>query len=106
MGRVFRPALTLEVRMTLRETLGEHVRACFTGLWVQSHEHEDALADIGRLCHDEQYTLLVWDCGRGLAAARPSRRWEHRSPRCHPCPVCRQRRAEPRCWCCPTSIGS
>jgi hypothetical protein len=53
--------------MTLRETLGEHLRACFTGLWVQSHEHEDALADIARLCHDEQYRLLVWDCDRGLA---------------------------------------
>ncbi len=53
--------------MTLRETLGEHVRACFTGLWVQSHEHDDALADIARLCHDEQYRLLVWDCDRGLA---------------------------------------
>ena len=33
--------------MTLRENLGEHVRACFTGLWVQSHEHEDALAGLG-----------------------------------------------------------
>lgn len=52
--------------MTLRENLGEHVRACFTGLWVQSHEHEDALADIAKLCRDEQYTLLAWDCNTGL----------------------------------------
>ena len=29
--------------MSLGEMLREHVAACFTGLWVQSHEHEDAL---------------------------------------------------------------
>lgn len=56
--------------MTLRDNLSEHVKACFTALWVQSHEHDDALADIGRLCHDEEYGLLVWDCDRGLMAGQ------------------------------------
>ena len=27
--------------MSLRERLAEYVRACFTGLWIPSHEHED-----------------------------------------------------------------
>jgi hypothetical protein len=31
--------------MTLAERLSEYVRACFTGLWVQSHEHDDAIAE-------------------------------------------------------------
>lgn len=28
--------------MTLTQRLAEYVRACFTGLWLESHEHEDA----------------------------------------------------------------
>jgi hypothetical protein len=36
--------------MTLAERLAEYVRACFTGLWVQSFEHQDALAEIAGLC--------------------------------------------------------
>ena len=32
--------------MTLAERLAEYVRACFTGLWVQSSEHQDALAEV------------------------------------------------------------
>ena len=36
--------------MTLAERLSEYVRAAFTGLWVQSFEHDDAVAEIARLC--------------------------------------------------------
>ena len=31
--------------MTLAERLAEFVHACFTAIWVQSHEHHDALDD-------------------------------------------------------------
>ena len=30
--------------MRLADRLSELIRACFTGLWVESHEHDDALA--------------------------------------------------------------
>jgi hypothetical protein len=52
--------------MTLSERLAEYVRACFAGLWIQSFEHEDALAEINQLCRDEQWPLAVWDIDRGL----------------------------------------
>jgi len=52
--------------MTLSERLSEYVRACFTGIWIESHEHEDALAEIGRLCHDQSWRLAVWDLEQGL----------------------------------------
>ena len=52
--------------MKLSETLHEHIAAAFTGLWVQSHEHEDALAEIGRLCAQHDWPLAVWDIDRGL----------------------------------------
>lgn len=52
--------------MSLSARLAEHVAACFTGLWVQSHEHEDALREIVQLCRQEGWNLTTWDIERGL----------------------------------------
>ena len=48
------------MKKTLRDNLHEHVAACFTGLWIQSAEHDDALAEIGALCDSQRWGLLVW----------------------------------------------
>src|SRR5436190_1828797 len=58
--------------MSLAHRLAELVQACFTGLWIQSHEHEDALAEIAQLCQREAWRLGVWDVERGLAVAGAS----------------------------------
>jgi hypothetical protein len=55
--------------MTLAERLSEFVRAAFTGLWVQSFEHDDAIAEIARLCRQERRSLVTWDIDRGLSVA-------------------------------------
>jgi len=52
--------------MTLRAHLAELVSACFTGIWVLSHEHQDALAEIAQACRDENWRLAVWNVHRGL----------------------------------------
>ena len=52
--------------MALTERLSEYISACFTGIWIESHEHEDALREIGRLCHDQQWTLATWNVDSGL----------------------------------------
>ena len=52
--------------MLFTERLAEHVRACFTGIWIESHEHEDALREIARLCSEEKWSLATWDIDRGL----------------------------------------
>lgn len=52
--------------MSLSTTLAEYVRACFTGLWIQSFEHNDALVEIAGLCRDEDWRLAVWDVDQGL----------------------------------------
>ncbi|MCY2990741.1 MAG: AAA family ATPase [Planctomycetota bacterium] len=52
--------------MSLKQCLAEYISACFTGLWVQSHEHDDALAEIAQMCRDESWRLAVWDIERGL----------------------------------------
>ena len=52
--------------MTLRAQLAEYISACFTGLWVRSYEHPDALAEIASMCHQENWRLAVWDILAGL----------------------------------------
>jgi hypothetical protein len=42
------------------------VRAAFTGIWVQSSEHEDALAEIAQMCKQEHWSMATWDVERGL----------------------------------------
>ncbi|MBR9803341.1 AAA family ATPase [bacterium] len=53
--------------MNLQTRLTEYVRACFTGLWIESHEHEDALTELAQLCREEQWQLATWDIETGLA---------------------------------------
>ena len=52
--------------MSLSANLREYISAAFTGLWVESHEHQDALTEIAQLCRDENLRLAVWDIDQGL----------------------------------------
>ena len=56
--------------MQLSQHLSEYISACFTALWVQSHEHEDALTEIAQLCRDQDWRMVVWDINRGLTIHR------------------------------------
>jgi hypothetical protein len=58
--------------MSLKNQLVEYVSAAFTGLWVQSHEHDDALAEIAQMCRDNDWRLAVWDIERGLHLPDPA----------------------------------
>ena len=52
--------------MTLAQRLSEYVRAAFSGIYIRSHEHDDAIAEIARLCRDQGWSLATWDVDRGL----------------------------------------
>ena len=52
--------------MSLTQRLVEYVSACFTGIWIQSAEHEDALREIAEMCRDRDWRLTTWDVDRGL----------------------------------------
>lgn len=52
--------------MKLSDRLVELVRACFTGIWIESHEHDDALLEISQLCHQQEWRLATWDIDQGL----------------------------------------
>ena len=97
--------------MSLSQQLAEYISACFTGLWVQSHEHEDALAEIAQLCRDQNWRLAVWDIAQGLQI--PGRRRCRRQCRCRRSAggdQCHQqlwpRRTARPSWCWSTSTGS
>jgi hypothetical protein len=52
--------------MTLSERLHELVRAAFTGIWIQTFEPDDAVAEITALCREHSWSLATWDIDRGL----------------------------------------
>lgn len=52
--------------MSLSERLSELVAACFTGIWIESHEHQDAVVEIAALCHEQQWNLATWDIDQGM----------------------------------------
>jgi hypothetical protein len=55
--------------MSLTQRLAELVRAAFTGIYVVSHEHDDALTEIAALCAEQGWSLATWDVDRGLVVA-------------------------------------
>ena len=55
--------------MTLAERVGEYVAACSTGIWIESHEHMDAIIEIAGLCRTEDWQLATWDIATGLSVA-------------------------------------
>ena len=52
--------------MNLTQRLEELVAACFTGIWVETHESQDAIDEITGMCGDEQWRLATWDIDQGL----------------------------------------
>ncbi len=55
--------------MPFLQNLREHIAAAFTGLWVQTHEPEEALREITSMCRDQKWPLATWDVDRGLQVA-------------------------------------
>jgi hypothetical protein len=51
---------------TLQQRMGDLVRACFTGIWIQSFEPDEVLSELGQMCRQEGWNLLSWDIASGL----------------------------------------
>ena len=52
--------------MSLSERLSELVAACFTGIWIESYEHQDAVVEIAALCREQEWNLATWDIDQGM----------------------------------------
>jgi hypothetical protein len=53
--------------MTLSARLTELIEACFTGLWIQSQEQDEAVAELASLCRDQHWRFVTWDIDQGLS---------------------------------------
>ena len=51
---------------TLSNRLHELISACFTGIWVQTHEPHEAAREITDLCRAENWRLGIWNCDSGV----------------------------------------
>jgi DNA replication protein DnaC len=66
--------------MSLSQQLAEYISACFTGLRLQSHKHEDALREIAQTCRDQDWRLATWNVDQGLQIPGSDRRQGHQNP--------------------------
>ncbi|MAT14399.1 MAG: AAA family ATPase [Planctomyces sp.] len=53
--------------MSLRN-LREYIDACFTGIWIETDEPDEAIQEVRQLAHDADWTVSVWDIAKGFAA--------------------------------------
>jgi len=51
---------------TLSKTLREYVAGCFTGIWIETLEPQEAMAEIRQLSRDESWQYAKWDVDAGL----------------------------------------
>lgn len=52
--------------MTLIEQLRDYVNAAFSGLWVQTHEPDEAEREILQQAREQNWRVAVWDVAQGL----------------------------------------
>ncbi len=52
--------------MQFTERIEELIRACFTGLWIRSPEHNEVLRELRTLAQQQEWKLLSWDIEQGL----------------------------------------
>src|ERR1700681_2216298 len=52
--------------MQLTDQLTDYVHAAFTGLWVQTHEPDEAEREIVQHARDQKWKVAVWDVATGL----------------------------------------
>ena len=51
---------------TLRTKLRDYIAGCFSGIWIETHEPQEAISEISSLCRDEAWRFATWDIDQGL----------------------------------------
>ncbi len=52
--------------MSLAEQLTDYIHAAFSGLWITTHEPDEAEREIATLARERHWKLAAWDISRGL----------------------------------------
>ena len=55
--------------MTLTTPFTEAIRAAFSGIYIQTLEPEEALAEVATLCRDQGWRMATWDLTLGLSVS-------------------------------------
>ena len=50
----------------MKKDLIEHVNAAFSGIWVQTHQADEAEVEIRQAAKDQAWELAVWDIANGI----------------------------------------
>ena len=51
---------------TLTKRLREYVAGCFTAIWIESREPQEAITEIAQLCREQSWHLATWNIDQGL----------------------------------------
>ncbi len=65
---------------SLTARIHELVSACFTGIWLETCEPEEACREISSLCQTQSWRLASWDCDVGLKIHGHELSTQHNNP--------------------------
>ncbi len=51
---------------TLPQTLYNYIAACFSGLWIETFESDEAVKEIDAMCRKENWKFSTWDIEQGF----------------------------------------
>jgi len=54
------------MKTSLTQSLTNYIAACFSGLWIETYEPDEAIREIQTLCKDNSWNLATWDIDAGL----------------------------------------
>jgi hypothetical protein len=60
------PAPPTPTNSALTSHIRELTRACFSGIWITTHEPTEPIRDLTTLCRAESWRLGTWDCDGGM----------------------------------------
>src|SRR5207244_214052 len=58
------------MRVNLGNLLSDYINAAFTGLWVQTHEPDEAEREIARHASQKKWKLAIWDVANGIRGSK------------------------------------
>jgi hypothetical protein len=50
----------------LTNQVRELVDGCFTAIWIESHEPQEAIAELGQLCRTQSWQFATWNIDQGM----------------------------------------
>ena len=71
---------TAIIPTSLTARIHELVSACFTGIWLETCEPEEACREISSLCQTHSWRLASWDCDVGLKIHSHELSTQHDNP--------------------------